>query len=115
MLKGGKQLSQTFSFSFVFSADSCLRQDAASTGDLALSRSHARWLRVAMEKPRNGADNSSMREWRLWRGLQGGSKFLGPVLSNHQALLMRENGKEDRVRERVRKTEKEGRKMGGGN
>lgn len=54
-----------------------------------------------MEKPRNGADNSSMREQRL-EGLEGDSKFLGPVLSNHQALLMRENGKEDRVRERFR-------------
>lgn len=73
MLKGGKQLSQTFLFlfvflslSFVFLADSCLRQDAASTGDLTLF-THARWLLVAMEKPRNGADNSSMREQRLWR------------------------------------------------
>lgn len=25
-----------------------------------------------------------------WEGLQGGGKFLGPVLSNHPALLMRE-------------------------
>lgn len=40
LLKGGKQLSQTFRFFFlslfVFLADSCLRQDAASTGDLIL-------------------------------------------------------------------------------
>ena len=56
-----------FPHSFVFLADSCLRQDAASTGDLALFHSHARWLLVAMEKPRNGADNSSMREQRLGR------------------------------------------------
>lgn len=33
-------------------------------------------------------------------GLEGGSKFLGPVLSNHQILLMHKNEK-GRLREKI--------------
>lgn len=111
MLTGGKQLSQTFLFLFVvfFPSFLCLFSRQLSETRYFFHwrphsfHSHARWLLVAMENPRNGADNSSMREQRL-EGLEGGSKFLGPVLSRHQALLMCENGREDRVRGKCIKT-----------
>lgn len=110
--KKRKQLSKTF-FVF-FSSLLCLFSRQLSETRCCFHwrphsfHSHAHWLLVAMEKPRNGADNSSMREQRL-EGLEGGSELLGPILSNHQAFFW--CMKMERKRERFGKPKKWKQKM----
>lgn len=86
-------------FFLFFSADSCLRQDDAFTGDLTPFTLMLTSSLLAIEQPRNGADKSSVRKHRLREVWWEAACFLGRRQKN---LLMHKNVTASRVK-RARK------------
>lgn len=93
--KGGKQVSPTFLFPsrFFFSLLCLFRRQLSETWCCFHWRPHSFSLTLSLaprchgKSPEMGQITVQWGSRDFGEGLEGGSKFLGPVLSNHQALF----------------------------